>query len=425
MLFTGVLFMTACTTLKRYTCIKKSGIDNTLAKIDLFGFRLSPAKPEDESKTLWDLSADAQSQLIKILNSRYPDNEMFISSLNNEYLDGTAASPGDDYTSKDLRLIFSVSKKRSYSKNGILSGSGLTPADRIEYLKISLKIPEESCLRFTGWNMYSTEYGSIDIADLSFSRNLEIDASLLEKGNSGELSAGGKSTITRKEDQAIKYRYLKLNGRISKKKIEMEEEGNREIDLTGNIIADVSLEFDKFPERLYSITGLIDSTGKYNNPDKLALHYTVVYVPLIREPYDTIRATIKLDFIYRNVVSGRRTFQEWDDRIKYFKGTVEDTIPFMSKSDFMPHFYCIGNETEPGNPDYVKIETSPGELYLLKFRTYEEASGFYYWLRSYFSQQANREKSIMIGEQTLKFRGSDLTYNKAVMGSGIRVLPYY
>ena len=30
----------------------------------------------------------------------------------------------------------------------------------------------------------------------------------------------------------------------------MEEEGTREIDLTGNILADVSLEFDRFPETL-------------------------------------------------------------------------------------------------------------------------------------------------------------------------------
>jgi hypothetical protein len=85
-IFAVALITCSCTTLKRYDSVQSSGTDNNLANIDLFGFEVSRARPETGIKTLWDLSADAQSQFIKILNSRFPDNEKFIKALSYEYL---------------------------------------------------------------------------------------------------------------------------------------------------------------------------------------------------------------------------------------------------------------------------------------------------------------------------------------------------
>ena len=140
--------------------------------------------------------------------------------------------------------------------------------------------------------MFTTEYGSIDIADVSFSRSLEIDASgllLSDKKETGrELSAGGKSSASRREDQEIKYRYLKLNGRINNNEIEMEEEGTREIDLTGNITADLSLEFEKFPEMITDFSSLKDSSGRYNKPDKLIIQHSDAVVPRMENVKDTL-----------------------------------------------------------------------------------------------------------------------------------------
>ena len=229
--YPGYFIAFSCSTLKRYSSVQPTGTDNSLASIDLFGFRLSEAKPENGNKTLWDLSADAQSQFIKILNARYPENEKFLQAMSFEYLKEDAPPLPQNYVSKDLRMIFSISKQRDYGNKNNPSRLELSPADRIEYLKITLRIPDDSGVRFTGWNMFTTEYGSIDIADVSFSRSLEIDASGLlstdKKETGGELSAGGKSSASRREDQEIKYRYLKLNGRISNHEIEMEEEGTQ------------------------------------------------------------------------------------------------------------------------------------------------------------------------------------------------------
>src|SRR5512140_838740 len=82
----AALITCGCTTLKRYDSLQAGGTDNNLADIDLFGYSLSKAGSVTGAKTLWDLSADAQSQFIKILHARYPDNEKFINAMSNEYL---------------------------------------------------------------------------------------------------------------------------------------------------------------------------------------------------------------------------------------------------------------------------------------------------------------------------------------------------
>ena len=421
------IFLTGCTTLKRYNSLMPSGTDNTLADIDLFGFRLSQAKQVGSSNTLWNLSADAQSQFIKILNSRYPDNEKFKEALSFNYLKGDEELQPNDYVRKDLRLIFSVSKNRDFIKSGLLKGLQLSPADRIEYLKISLEVPNNSPIRFTGWNMYTTEYGSVDISDVSFSRSIELDASAsfaAEKGGlGGESSAGGKSSLNKREDQVLKYRFLKLNGRINDKIIEMEEEGTREIDLTGNIIADVSLEFDQFPEVLSVFSGLSDSTGKLNDPDKLKVQYTEVVVPLMADIKDTIYADLTINYVYRNVGHGRRTFPEWDDRVKYYSGIVRKTVPLFTIRDYVPDFYCIG--TNKIVKEMLKIQTADNKSYELKFRSYEEAYNFWEWLMHYLSKNENEENAVKIGGQTLLFRGKDLTYRQIRGEPGFMVIPCY
>ncbi len=37
-----------------------------------------------------------------------------------------------------------------------------------------------------------------------------------------------------------------------------------------------------------------------------------------------------MDYIYRNVVSGQKTFPEWDDRVRYYSGTVSKRVPLFT-----------------------------------------------------------------------------------------------
>jgi hypothetical protein len=424
-----MVLTSSCTTMKRYNSIEQSASDNNLAGIDLFGFRLSDPKPEIGNKTLWDLSADAQSQFIKILNNRYPENEKFLEAMSFEYLKEESHPLPEDFVNKDLRMIFSISKQRDYGKKNNYSRLALSPADRIEYLKISLRVPDDSGVRFAGWNIFTTEYGSVEIGDVSFSQSLEIDAAGLlsadTKESVGEVSAGGKSTSNRKEDQEIKYRYLKLNGRINNFEIEMEEEGTREIDLTGNIMADVSLMFDKFPEMITGFTGLKDSTGRYNEPGKIEIHNSDAFIPRMENVKDTVYADLRMDYVFRNVVKGQNTFPEWDDRVKYYKGSVSKTIPLFTSNDYVPDFYCIGPNKDPEGRNNIKITTPFNKDFSLIFRTVKDANAFYEWLADFFSRSENRDKTVSIGGYRLKYGGDDLTCDLFGKYQGFSVIPYY
>lgn len=426
---TSVYLTVSCTTLKRYDSIQQPGTDNALAAIDLFGFRLSKAKPENGNKTLWDLSADAQTQYIKILNVRYPDNENFINALNLEYLKDDQSVKAEDYVNKDLRMIFSISKLHGFSGPVGSSGFDPSPADRIEYLKITLRIPGSPGLKFTGWNKFTTEYGSVNIADVSFSRSIEINGSGLfssdRKVTAGEIAAEGKYIANRKEDQEILYRYLKLNGRINNNEIEMEEEGTREIDLTGNIAADISLEFERFPEVLTEISGIRDSTGHLNSAESLAVQHTDAIVPGMENIKDTIFAELKMDYVLRNVLRGQKTFPEWDDRVKYYTGSVSKMITLFTSADYVPDFYCIGINHGNHDREIIKISEPGNREYPLIFRTRPQAAAFFEWLTDNFSKPGNKGKPVRIGSHTLKFMNGDLTNEIFSADPGLRVVPCY
>ncbi len=425
----GIVVAFSCTTLKRYNSVQEASTDNTLAGIDLFGFSLSESKPETGSKTLWDLSADAQSQFIKILNNRYPDNEKFMEAMSFEFMKNDEPAYAVNYTNKDLRMIFSVSRSRDYGNLKNFSGIKLSPADRIEYLKITLRIPDESPVRFTGWNMFATEYGSVEIADVTFSRNMEIDLSGLlstdRKVTGSELSAVSKSNTSRREDQSIKYRYLKLNGKINSNEIVMEEEGTREIDLTGNITADISMEFKECPEMITEFIGLKDSSGKFIQSDRLKLKFSDVIIPAIENIKDTLFAEVKMDYVLRNVVKGQKTFPEWDDRVKYYNGSVTRTIPLFTSNDYVPYFYCIGTNKDSESQSIIKIQAPLKRDYALIFRTSKEADAFYEWLADYFSRPENRDRPVSIGGYRLKFLDADLTNEIFGKYPSLSIMPRY
>lgn len=424
MLIALLICSASCTSLKRYKSLEIPGIDSTLADINLFGSRLSQPEPDHTAKSLWDLSADAQSQFIKILNARYPDNDKFLSSLSNEYMEGAEEVLTDNYVRKDLRLVFSVSKKRDYTKPDAFHQSGLSPADRLEYLKISVII-RDTCLNFRGWNMYATEYGAIDIGDVSFTRSLDLNtsASVAGKKNGPDLSAEAGTSVNRKEDQKVKYRYIMLNGRLSDQAIEMEEEGTREIDLTGNIIAEVSVEFESTGEMVTGIKDLKDSMGVFNLPENLSLSTFVVNVPDISKIKDGIEADLKMDFVYRNVKKGRKSFPEWDDRVKYYTGSVIKPVLLLTDGDYVPGFFSLGLGQGENRKEFLTLKKWTGESYPLVFRTYGEAADFYEWLL-WFTWK-NGDKPLKIGGYNLLFREKDLTSDIIKMESLFGVIPYY
>lgn len=367
-----LLLITSCTMVKRFKSADYKGVDHSLADMSLFGASLDQPLPESEGQSLWDLSADAQTQLIRIYNERYPDNTQFTAELNRLYM-GDGLGFGLDFTRRKLKMVFTISKKKEYASIGE-SGSHYSPADRIESVKFSLEIPSEYNLQFAGWNRYSTEYGEVEIADVSFSRSIDLGADVSTKFADGSL----KGSSSRKEDQALKVRYLKLNGSISPLRLEMETEGCREIDLAGNVVADVSMEFEGFPEKV--VQPLYSAVNGDPFPQ---LSFMDVILPRLEDAPDSIMAILEMEYVYRHVESGWKTFQEWDDRVAYYSGRVRKPVLLFHKSEYLPSLYCLGVENKGSKEREewaLRVRSASGAEYPLQFLDHREARRFLDWL---------------------------------------------
>ncbi len=415
-----LLVLTGCTTLKRYRSATYQAVDNSLVGMDLFGYQLTPSGTAPEGRNLWELSASAQTQLIQILDDRYPDNAQFIQALNQEYL-SDPAGPVYDYTKKNLRMVFTISKRRDYaSLSGGYPSGHFSPADRIEYLQFSLSIPEETHLRFTEWNRFTTEYGEIEIGDISFTRSLDLEA---EGVLPEEVDLGSSGFFGRTERQKVRSRYLILNGSIGEHRIEIGEEGTREIDLTGNVIVDVSVEFSPFPER---ITVPIFNTAGHSPVDTgavAALRFMDVVVPRMEEAPDTICAVLEMNYVYRHVRSGWKTYQEWDDRVEYYTGSVSKKIPLFYKEDYLPSFYCIAAGED--EKEALRVRAVPEMIYPLQFRSYPEATSFFNWLHTQAAPELEEEEPIAIGSHVLIHDGVPLTRNSLNRLNDLKVMPVF
>ncbi len=414
-----MIVITACTSLRRYRSAEGPVINNDLASVGLFGIKLSPSAPALPGKSLWDLSAESQSQFIRILNNRFPGNSQFFNSLNMRYMTGEEKLFTDDYTGSDMRLVFSVVRNRE--------AKVASPADRLEYLKITLTIPDDSVLKFTGWNNYSTEYGTIDIGNVSFTRSIDLSAaaslSFKNGGAAGDISSGGAASSSRKEDQKVGFRYLKLNGMISNRSISLEEEGTREIDLTGNISTYISLAFKRFPLTIAVFAGLKDSLGRSNEASDILADYRIVAVPLMKSIIDTIYGDMEMEYIYRNVKKGSVTFPEWDDKVVFYKGKVRSKVPLFTSWDYLPSFYCIGRDE---GSTLLSSSRSGNQGNDLVFRSYREAQDLYDWLRDQVVTGKYSGKQIRLAtSDIISYSGRVLSVSDFSGNNPLRVKEYF
>ncbi len=401
--------LSGCTSVRRFKTAKYMGTDNDLVDVELFSSRLTGEPVMVQEKNLWTLSANAQTRLVQILNERYPDNEHFMSAMSGSF--GSTEVSVQDLTRKDLRMVFSINKNRDFSLLNEISGR-FSPADRIEYLNFSLEIPDSYRLRFHEWNHYATEYGEIDIANVSFSRSLDLSV----EGSPGGADLGSDATLGRNEKQVLSKRYLKLNGTISDHRMLMEEEGTREVDLCGNVTADVSLEFDGFPEIVMVPVFVGTGSGAL---ELSALNFINVEVPAMVDAPDTLYAMLSLDYIYRHVQSGWQTFAEWDDKVEYYQGKMSKKVPLFLKKDYLPSFFCIG--TDQGEKHVLKFRKSSEKEYLLQFGNYRDASRFLEWLQDPVLRPTD---PVYLGSNKLLYKGAPITPGE-MPANQFKVLPVY
>jgi hypothetical protein len=429
----SLLINQACTTVKRYKSEHYGGQlnnDSALVNVSLYGAKIEDKKEDNPTgKNLWQLSNRGQNELLKIYNARYKSDTKFIDALSNKYLEETKNDPNLDFTEKNIKMVFSISKKRNYSniKN---RKTPFSPADRIEYLNFKLSVPKSAHLKFTKWNKYTTEYGSVDIADMTFNSSIAVDASagISIPGKIDSVNAGitGTGTFSKTENQKVKYRFMQLHGTFADSSISIEEEGMREIDLDGNVIVDVSMKFNKARQSIMLFDNLINDTGQYNDPTKVKIKVMEAIVPDFDNIPNSITANLDFNYVYRGVKGrGSKTYYEWDDRVSYYGGNIRKPVNLFSKKDIFPDFYSIEKR---GIKIKIKDTTDTNDMKELVFLNYENAKDFYNWLLKYpckekhkVNEEKNKEREkltttekdentpIIIGNYNLCYEGIVLT----------------
>jgi len=337
-----------------------------------------------------------------------------------------------DYISKDVQMVFTIARTLSFDQLG-QPNTKFSPADRLENIDFTLTIPKETPLHFTKWNKYVTQYGTIDIGDVSFSQSLSVSAGI---GDTAVAGIGAQGGLSRTESQHLKYRYVQLNGTLDDKNLHVTEQGQREIDLTGNVIANVSYKFDPFLMQLFSISSLQDDDGKYNPTTKLTLKASEANIPDLSNIPDKITGTLVLKYTYRHVKnnSGIKTFYEWDDRVEYYTGTYQKDVVLFEKKDFLPSFFFVGkigqDAVAMASRSRLKLVNPGGKSYLLLFPTPSQARAFCDWLVNYTCPVTDNSKPLVIGGYSLTASegGADVPVTKILIDnikSSISPLPYF
>ena len=161
------------------------------------------------------------------------------------------------------------------------------------------------------------------------------------------------------------------------------------------------------------------------------LSFVDVSVPRMEKAPEKIMATLKMDYVYRHVESGSRTFQEWDDRVAYYSGTLTRQVPLFQRHEYVPGLYGIGQDGDP--KELLKVRNPAGTDYPLQFREHGEASAFLDWLARELTDADGPAEGgpVTIGIWELRFEGKPLT--RPQQGTGmpdeagiaLRVLPVY
>jgi hypothetical protein len=375
---------------KRYKSITVTNDNNAIKnKIDVNAYVIEKEKGESpKPKTIFDLSPKAQAALISELSKKETATDKFISGLTNNL----SSKPSNtteiiDYSQFEKRIVVSIRNKSHM------------PADRISKINITLDIGNE--VKILSCNKLTTEYQTLDLGKLNYSntQNAEVTGNAsIEAGNeatitgdktsekaTGKMGVGvaGKLSANRSfsEEVLLKQRMVALNAAISQNKLSLYQEGISGIDLTGNILADVTLGIENLKvEKIYSFSELIKN-DVVTDAGNIKASEKIIICPNLTQD---IKAKISFEADYREVLKKHKTISESDDKVNLYYGTVVNTTEevIIPQNKIKPKLWKL-TFTDIALKLPIQIK-SPAVVVSgdLLFNSFNEAKEFALWLKS-------------------------------------------
>ncbi len=397
----------AQTTLKRYKSLTKGIVDTNLVLINVASATISPALITPSFKTIYDLTAEGQAAVLS-----EKTNDQITELLNKKFLNDQHTNEDlIDLTNRNIRITFSINRKVDYSKKNF------NAYDRIENLNYSYEISDtlNSDVKFTNWNKYTTEYGTLDIGSLeynqTFSANLDVTGKLgasksvnelkktdennsIEKSSTlgPELSANANAGYSRskKENQSIKNRFIQLTGEFSEKKFSIYQQGTRETELAGNVSIDLTISLPKDERLITTFIGLNDENNLHNPPDKIKIDINRYYIPDLDNLENGVTGVLNYNYVVRHIHKNAKTFAEFDDKICFITGDKTSEVTLIEKKDLIVPLFYIDIYVDNS---YRSLTFDDGIV--IQFLTYGEALEFKAWLKSELPKlQANTDLVI-------------------------------
>ncbi len=418
-----LLIMSGCgTTLKRHTSLGKSQTNNDLVKISMLSTSFAETSQTSPFKTVFDLSDKGQSVILSNRN-----NEQSTEILNQKFQQQQQQGKHKtiDLTTKNVRITFSISRDVSFDKENF------NAFDRIENLKYKFELSSTATnngIKFSKWNKYTTEYGTLDIGTLEynqgFTANLDITGEVganyssksnqkIDENNSTEssttlgpkVSATGKLgyTQSQKENQTIKQRFIQLTGEFNNKSFSIHQQGNRETELAGNVSIELTINLPKDEMLIASFGNLFDSKLNRKETKDVSLNLIRYYIPDVSKINEGINGKLNYDFAVRHIIRGTKTFAEFDDRVCYVTGHKElDNVVLIEKDDLTTTAYYL---TIDDKPLQINGETT------VQFLNFTEALELKTWLFQTLTTIADGQE-IEISNNKIAFEGLSIRQMK-------------
>ncbi len=381
---------------KRYKTITVTENDVAIGdRIDVNAYVIEKEKSESpKPKTIFDLSPKGQAALITELGKKETATDKFVSGLTNNL--SAKPNPAEiiDYSQFEKRIVVSVRNKSHM------------PADRIEKIIITLDIGSE--VKILSCNKLTTEYQTLDLGKLNYTntQNAEISGSAgIEAGNeatlanekitnttTGKTSAGltGKFSASRSlsEEVLLKQRMVVLNAAISQNKLSLYQEGVGGIDLTGNILADVTLAIEDLKvEKAYAFSELIKNEV-LSEAASIKVSEKLLICPNIT---NDVKANVSFEGGYRQVLKRHNTISESDDKVQSYYGKVVNSTAeiIIPKNKIQPKLWKLTFTNDAfKRPVQITSPTAGGPGDLL-FNSLAEARDFALWLKIKYDPAKN------------------------------------